>query len=137
MINNAYELLVLNSVMLYMQKIPNKIFTLAYVLCFIFIFDVQGLDLQSATIIRVAQPLINSTIRDSAKLPGIASDIVYLPKGLAKLSMSVLPGQRLGRGIKDVSKGLATPINLVKGVVAIPVNVIKGIMPGKKNRRRR
>ncbi len=51
--------------------------------------------------------------------------------------MSVLPGKRLGQGMTELGKGLATPINLVEGVIAIPINIIRGIIPGQKNKRRR
>ncbi len=63
-----------------MQKNLHKIFILANAFCFISIYNAHAFDLQSTAIIRVAQPLINSAIRDASKLPGIASDIVYLQK---------------------------------------------------------
>lgn len=78
---------------------------------------------ETAVLAQQALPLATATLNDMTRISKSASGLLYLPKGAAKIGLSVLPGPTIKGGLRDISRGIHATSNLVGNTLRLPVKL--------------
>jgi len=71
-----------------------------------------------------AAPLPMESTKSVARVPKAAADLLYLPVGVLKVGMSILPSVSMADGFNDIGRGLVAPFHVAAAVLQVPFDVL-------------
>lgn len=98
-----------------------------------------GIPITPETIALASQsaPVAMAALKEVAALPAHAVDVLYLPRGVIRTALGVLPGPRMVDGLRDVGKGLTATGNLVAQTIKLPFNILNRVSGASRSSRGR
>lgn len=79
---------------------------------------------QEVYVAQKTAPVAMGMLQDIAAVPNAAADLLYLPLGVVKSALSILPGPTLAGGLRDIGKGVLGAADLVQQTLKLPFRLV-------------